>query len=629
MGAAWTLANEVVWLKKTKAPTSSSISSSFDFLYKFGLLFSHIRQRCNSCNPIHLLHHSMAHPNIKVESSESEALAAFDIRRLEEELARRKRKHSGSHDLPSMITTVPGNSASTPIDLTQPDSSRADTPMDITSSASGTGVTVKVEHEGENEITVNMESESEGEGPGDANRSIRNRKRARKEPPPAPYKAHVHTLAQVGTATVTSSDAIVDDAILERIKKCIARYSHATTPENEAKIAFRTASRLMEQYNISQADVTSEDAKSGEKRRAGQSVIVLLRSDGDETKPVKHFGYVNSLCWAMGKFFDCKHYTVRRPRSLDIVFYGLAENTITAALAFEMAYNLISEWARAQKGSGPKNSYCLGASWQLEKMAKEEKAAEEARAVEAEKKAVAAKVEEERIEDEARLSRLQPTVETDDRIEEEFGDWNDVGGAANSTSGEMPMADNAQSTISDDTDFNGSSDDEGHEGAGDDNDDAIEPDFVEDYEPLDINVDLEEAIRQQIDSEPLSGSTPPDFGPQAELLSSQGFPPSTAQDEPPLSDTVPTADGSSDLDAGLDATWVSHMQLMTFRKDATKIAEDYLQEQGKKLRNGRKKSSIIRDFGAYKQGREDGKTINVHQKQIKDETAWEDDVMVR
>ena len=46
--------------------------------------------------------------------------------------------------------------------------------------------------------------------------------------------------------------------------------------------------------------------------------------------------------------------------SLELTFYGIAENTVAAAISFEMAYNLIAEWARPYKGVGSKNGYSLG-----------------------------------------------------------------------------------------------------------------------------------------------------------------------------------------------------------------------------------------------------------------------------
>ena len=71
------------------------------------------------------------------------------------------------------------------------------------------------------------------------------------------------------------------------------------------------------------------------------------------------------------------------------------------------------------------------------------------------------------------------------------------------------------------------------------------------------------------------------------------------------------------------------MQLMTFRADATTIADQYLKDHDVKLRMGRKRSTGVRDRTAYDQGTEDGKRIDVHQKRIKEEPAWEDDCATR
>ena len=490
----------------------------------------------------HLQHLDIAEPNHLGQP----ALEAFDIQQLEDELARRKRK---------MLFDV-GNNEYAPIE-TAADLSVVDTPTVVTISSYERRATVKVEPTDESEFMVQKENDvedeievkagCEGEGAGRSGNSTRPRKRARKGPTPAPYIATVHSLAQTGTATVTSSNAVVNDDIMDRIKKCLARYNHPTTPEHEAKVAFRIASRLMEQHNISQAELAEQEGATGGMWRSGRSIVWLIRSDGDQSKKVKHFAYADRIGHAMRRFFDCKHYTVRTQRSLHFIFYGIAENTITAALAFEMAYNLISEWARAQEGVGPKNSYCLGASWQLQKMAKAEKAAEEARAIEAEKEALASKVRQEEMEHEERLARLQSTVEDDEGIVDEIGSdlQRDDGGPENIVN-DGPVDDDTQSTKSwqsDETEFNGFGDDSGlkHEDEG-----VIEPDFVEDDELMDLNKDLDEEIQQYPQPEPASRSASPSTEPLPAHFSQQnlGNPAALEKTLP----TLPTSPSEDNLD---------------------------------------------------------------------------------
>jgi hypothetical protein len=69
----------------------------------------------------------------------------------------------------------------------------------------------------------------------------------------------------------------------------------------------------------------------------------------------------------------------------------------------------------------------------------------------------------------------------------------------------------------------------------------------------------------------------------------------------------------------MESKWASHMQLVTFRATATKIAEEFLRETGLKLQNQPSRSPVIRDWDAYNNGVKDGKKIDVYRKRIKNE----------
>lgn len=60
-------------------------------------------------------------------------------------------------------------------------------------------------------------------------------------------------------------------------------------------------------------------------------------------------------------------------------------NIIAAVIAFEMAHNLALKWARAQTGRAIKNSYYLGISAGLMKIARAQKREEENRAYKTER----------------------------------------------------------------------------------------------------------------------------------------------------------------------------------------------------------------------------------------------------
>lgn len=77
-------------------------------------------------------------------------------------------------------------------------------------------------------------------------------------------------------------------------------------------------------------------------------------------------------------------------------------------MQFEMAHNLIAEWARPHNSIGSKNSYSLSISHELSRMAAKERATEEAQAKKAEMDAIATKAKQEEAEREAQMGRLAP-----------------------------------------------------------------------------------------------------------------------------------------------------------------------------------------------------------------------------
>jgi hypothetical protein len=136
----------------------------------------------------------------------------------------------------------------------------------------------------------------------------------------------------------------------------------------------------------------------------------------------------------------------------------------------------------------------------------------------------------------------------------------------------------------------------------------------------------DEETRRLMQPEAISRHASPEKGPFPAVPLQQSSASQTTQKESSATDPVSSAEDIWDLEAGLDSSLASHMQLMSFRADATKIAEEFLIDHGVKLAKGQKRGSTVRDRGAYEQGKKDGKTIDVHQKMIKEEPAWEKDV---
>lgn len=63
------------------------------------------------------------------------------------------------------------------------------------------------------------------------------------------------------------------------------------------------------------------------------------------------------------------------------------------------------------------------------------------------------------------------------------------------------------------------------------------------------------------------------------------------------------------------------MQLVTSRATAAKIADEYLQDKGVKLRYRSARTSMIRDPNAYRRGVKDGKKIDIHRKRIENDMS--------
>lgn len=234
------------------------------------------------------------------------------------------------------------------------------------------------------------------------------RKRPVKE---ANQKARVKMLATavVHTDSATSEKSGVDEKILERIKKCFDRGNHTNTPEAEAKAALRMGAKLMSQYNVTQAELIERTDDKEKALLAGESVVEIIATTGRSGK-VRNYGFTDDLTHAMRVFFDCKCYSMAGACSIEWTFYGVASNTAAAAMAFEMAHNLIQGWALKKKGVAIKHSYTLGVSAGFLRTARKEKKKELRIAQEAEAETTAKRSEEEQAQRRRKIERLTSQV---------------------------------------------------------------------------------------------------------------------------------------------------------------------------------------------------------------------------
>lgn len=427
------------------------------------------------------------------------------------------------------------------------------------------------------------------------------RKASLKAPPPPRQTAKVKELAEEKTSDHVATE--VEANILARIRKCLDRANHPNTPEMEAKAALHMSSRLMAQYNVTQADVLAQATDSGEQKQYAGRSTVSISSTKDRYAKVISQTWVHDVASAMTVFFDCKSYSTALASSIEWTFYGIAPNTAAAAIAFEMAHNLILEWARGKKGAV--NSYCLGVADGLWGMAREEKRQEEREAKKREQEDLSVRLQQEQLERQKELDRLHADVGIAETQKTPFA---------------LPIGDEDMiqpgpaigDNTSDYAHSSSDSDDEvGHTLFDNETEEETEarPTFkVEHSMPLDPEADfeaeLQRILKRERSSSPVAKIKSEDTTSQVKV---EGRLSGLLDVKPKLEDDEPPTENS---------LWASASQLTLFRATAQKIAEEYIKSTNKKLRAGRARVSSVRDYGAYEQGRKDSRKIDVKRRRI-------------
>jgi hypothetical protein len=323
--------------------------------------------------------------------------------------------------------------------------------------------------------------------------------------------------------------------------------------------------------------------------------------------------FVNTVALAMGIFFNCKSYSTRLTRSIDWTFYGIAENTATAAIAFEIAHNKILEWACAHKGISTSFSYCRGVADGLLSMAREERENEREEVRRKELETLAAREREEKLQRQRELKRLNalsdlcgddtisdsqvgthPSVSHDERHDDRPSSPESLACLGEPDSITDCSFDNDNFFNFDDSDDCRSNNDEGSPEA------KLEPDFrLDSGESLDPTADLEQEIHRILKRE---------RSPTIPLQSIK------TQHQQEVKPEVSLRHDVSDIVSSV--LWASEMQLVQFRATAEQVAEDFLKAKNIQLHKRKKKGTAVRDFEAYRQGKEDSKKIDVRQKMV-------------
>lgn len=423
-------------------------------------------------------------------------------------------------------------------------------------------------------------------------------------------KATATKLATDGLSA-TSTDA--DDGIIQRIQKCLDRANHTNTTEAEGKAALFLSSKLMGQYNVTTADLLAKENAANLVQHTGDSYVTIRSTKGAGHR-VMFQSFVQSVALAMRKAYDCKVYsTRRRDNEIRWTFYGIAKNTVAAAMAFEMVHNKILDWACAHTGVSATYSYCNGVADGLISMANKQKDKETREARKKEKEALVAREAAEKLQRKGELERLNgppkdasstsmSDFEVEPRpvqcsVEEDnaglltnslvFDDESDILSGYSSENEEFF---DCYSEIDGMDDSN-----DGNDGGEDTPEAELEPDFhADDGEFLDPTADLDEQIRIVL-------------GPKTPL------PVGSTQDEP---QHIIEPKKITDQNVNNIPCWHSEMQLVRFRETAAQLADDFLKSNNIKLYSGSSRKATIKDRRAYLQGKQDSKKIDLGQNSI-------------
>lgn len=494
--------------------------------------------------------------------------------------------------------------------------------------------------DGPNRADGDGSEESDDDFRGSKRKAVKKGRAASATPGPSAHKlyaiARIATLATDGVASVSESEAKlagVSAGILSRIQKSLALAKHPGTGEAEAQQALRLATRLMSSQNLTQADLLASSDAEANQARAGMSIVEIV---SQTSASPRNESWANQIAVAVNLFFDVKAYSTsyaNRSR-LSWTFYGLAVNTVAAAHAFEMVHNQVLTWAyekaaaKLVSGKTGKNSYCQGVAAGLIALAKKEKKEEMRLAIEAEKKRLddahkteqaQVKKEKERLRDPPQPASVKPEPSEDLSSQSQSGsrsvkledvvDEQDVKPSRNGVKQEMSDVDGAG--------YGRWSEGYGASAFGHTKlEDGMDYDDDDDDAATDRFYDMDDGAHGSDPHGALGEDIKPHFDEALE------------RDIIDLTDDLDTAAASEDTKPKLEpkieaddgeggAGWHSSGQLMRFRQDAEKIADDYLasQHSGLKLRK-RAKTTYKRDSHAFEQGRVDARKIDVKRKRI-------------
>ncbi|PIG87102.1 hypothetical protein AARAC_012020 [Aspergillus arachidicola] len=311
--------------------------------------------------------------------------------------------------------------------------------------------------------------------------------------------------------------------VLTKIQKWLSRARHKSTTESEAKAALFVAQKLMVQHNVSQEDLVANSDDGSKAQYGGMSKVEIINVKNRTRRVIKE-AFVHKLAKAM-----C-----------------IAESTVTAVVAFEMAHNKILDWAFSYKGGSATFSYRVGVADGLVSMAKP------------------AKEREVDMERERKPQRLYKgpllALDIDGQSEDEIPGFLDIDSMSDESYGSLESIDN----------FN--------------------------LHTRGALADFNEMMRTKTESR--------------ETRDFNSTPSPSVKQNP--SDKNSSFVKSEDMS---NSPWMSETELVRFCATSVQVADEYL-KHNIKLRMGKARTVVTRDYSAYREGWKDSEKIDFRRRMV-------------
>ena len=408
---------------------------------------------------------------------------------------------------------------------------------------------------------------------------------------PAPkQKATITELANETPPVAKASHATGE--ILDRIKKCLDRANHVNANESEARAAMKIATRLMSQHSVSQAELIDKEEPNERDERGGLSLVKITSSR--EGGRIIKWTWAKDLASAVATLFDCDAFSTQSDQCLEWTFFGIAEHTVFAAMSFEMAHNLILDWADVFTTVQGRNSYCLGVASGLDRLARDERLHMENAVRENEQRGTAARMRE------GELERLKAIA----RLNDQF---------SSQTKEESFLEDASEEKYEGFIDL-----DDGSDHDGDDETLVVNANYLEQHAVMpeltgDFEADMA-AVMREVKSELKQEQLKQEYDDDEDVDLSALYRPASSS-QAPIKTEAPV---KLENECTPSLQWSSRTQLARFRENTAAIEEGVLRAQGIKLKKAKKRTRSVKDLAAYHKGKQDSKKINMRVATIED-----------